>query len=955
MNDVDFAKLFQLLTGHRPFPWQEALFARFASGDWAEIKTIDIPTGLGKTSIMAIWLIALAYVRDKNGKPLLPRRLVYVVNRRTVVDQSTREAEKLRAELIHPQAPELVELASRLRELFVADEAAGSDATNDVQRTPSEHRFDTSNRASAGSDATNDVQRTPLAISTLRGQFADNQEWSADPARPAIIAGTVDMIGSRLLFSGYRIGFKSRPLHAAFLGQDALLIHDEAHLEPAFQELLEAIQAEQQRERKTNGELPWPKLRVMALSATSRGANDEASDDGSTEEAQSGRIGLTEKEQRPEEPIPDPPTEPIHHVWQRLTAKKTLHLLPNEDPKNLAGELADLAKKHGKSGQAVLIFTQRVDDVGTIVKQLPAGATLQLTGTLRGLERDQLVKKPIFRRFLPKSKRADDEPTPTETVYLVCTSAGEVGIDISADHMVCDLSCLDSMIQRLGRVNRFGDGKAEIHIVHPKAFDDKKKPSPLDAPREKTLELLRDFVKDARFAGNASPLNVGRFLASLTDEQRNAAFTPPPTILPATDILFDAWALTSIREKMPGRPPVEPYLHGIRDWEPPDTHVAWREEVEVVTGELLSRYEPKDLLEDYPFKPHEMLRDRSERVLEHLQTLAKKHPSAPIWIVDDQGAVELGVLGKVADSTATTAPEKKRMLTRLDGVTVLLPPNVGGLRDGLLDGSAGHFESTVYDVADLWLDDQGRPRRLRVGLHEKAGKIDEAAIKGMRRVRGIILPATEGDEDATGPTWDWYTRPLGDGRTAAKPVGWQTHVDDVVNHAERIAASLLRGDEWKTLCEAITLAAKLHDDGKRRALFQHTLGNRDFPARVLAKSGRYGARLPETYRHEFGSLLDAEQDPVIRALADEMQDVVLHLIATHHGRARPHFPRDEAYDPESNQSTTDAVNSEVPRRYARLQRKYGRWGLAYLESLLRAADWAASGQPSKFENEESPA
>jgi CRISPR-associated endonuclease/helicase Cas3 len=29
-----------------------------------------------------------------------------------------------------------------------------------------------------------------------------------------------------------------------------------------------------------------------------------------------------------------------------------------------------------------------------------------------------------------------------------------------------------------------------------------------------------------------------------------------------------------------------------------------------------------------------------------------------------------------------------------------------------------------------------------------------------------------------------------------------------------------------------------------------------------------------------------------------------------------------------------------------LQQKYGRWGLAYLESLLRAADWSASANPS---------
>src|SRR5439155_16412911 len=88
-------------------------------------------------------------------------------------------------------------------------------------------------------------EEEPLAISTLRGQFADNAEWRNDPARPAVVVGTVDMIGSRLLFSGYGCGFKSRPLHAGFLGQDALLVHDEAQLEPAFQELVTAIQHEQ--------------------------------------------------------------------------------------------------------------------------------------------------------------------------------------------------------------------------------------------------------------------------------------------------------------------------------------------------------------------------------------------------------------------------------------------------------------------------------------------------------------------------------------------------------------------------------------------------------------------------------------------------------------------------------------------------------------------------------------
>src|SRR5205823_11491958 len=97
-----------------------------------------------------------------------------------------------------------------------------------------------------------------------------------------------------------------------------------------------------------------------------------------------------------------------------------------------------------------------------------------------------------------------------------------------------------------------------------------------------------------------------------------------------------------------------------------------------------------------------------------------------------------------------------------------------------------------------------------------------------------------------------------------------------------------------------------------------------------------------------GSLLDVEDASEFRQLDDELKDVVRHVIAVHHGRGRPHFPTNEAFDPEPKGHNADEIAAEVPRRFARLQRKYGRWGLAYLESLLRAADWAASAKPSEF-------
>jgi len=71
-----------------PFPWQANLLDGFLQGNIP--PALDIPTGLGKTGVMAVWLVARAY----DAK--LPRRLIYIVDRRAVVDQATEEALRLR-------------------------------------------------------------------------------------------------------------------------------------------------------------------------------------------------------------------------------------------------------------------------------------------------------------------------------------------------------------------------------------------------------------------------------------------------------------------------------------------------------------------------------------------------------------------------------------------------------------------------------------------------------------------------------------------------------------------------------------------------------------------------------------------------------------------------------------------------------------------------------------------
>lgn len=224
----------------------------------------------------------------------------------------------------------------------------------------------------------------------------------------------------------------------------------------------------------------------------------------------------------------------------------------------LADDIVAKALKFADEKCAVLIFARTVEDVETIAGRLESKKqqVQRLTGTLRGWERDQLVNNdddPIFSRVLHQAQTA------AATVYLVCTSAGEVNVNISADHLICDLSPFDSMVQRFGRVNRFGvRDDTQIHIFHP-AEADFKKDDELDRRRQKTLALLKKLY------GNGNPKAIGQLM---NDEDCQAAFTPPPTILPATDILFDAWALTTIKGKLPGRPPVERYLHGVSAYEP---------------------------------------------------------------------------------------------------------------------------------------------------------------------------------------------------------------------------------------------------------------------------------------------------------------------------------------------------------------------------------------------------
>jgi CRISPR-associated endonuclease/helicase Cas3 len=106
---IAFDDAFEKLSGYQPMAWQRRLYLRFIERRVPD--ALDLPTGLGKTSVMTIWVIASAQAGRDGG---LPRRLVYVVERRVVVDQATSEAEQIATRLAHASDPVIRDLCERL-------------------------------------------------------------------------------------------------------------------------------------------------------------------------------------------------------------------------------------------------------------------------------------------------------------------------------------------------------------------------------------------------------------------------------------------------------------------------------------------------------------------------------------------------------------------------------------------------------------------------------------------------------------------------------------------------------------------------------------------------------------------------------------------------------------------------------------------------------------------------
>lgn len=947
----------------RAFKWQTRLLGQIvADQKWPRV--LDLPTGVGKTTCIDIALFALALdAREDAAKRWCPRRIAMVVDRRIVVDQVAERGRKLlRALVAENSQPVVREVADRLRTLSKEAEE-------------------------------------PLGVFTLRGGMPKDDGWARTPDQPLVLASTVDQLGSRLLIQGYGVSKGMKPVHAGLLGNDVLLLLDEVHLSQPFAETLDTLNRLRERFAGTS-RLPT-RFHHAFLSATPGVSNAKP-------------FGLREDEKSQKSLL-----------GPRLHAPKPARLREVEDRAALEQACVDEARDLIDRHSVIVVVVNRVASASAVVHRLRESLGDQievalLTGRMRPLDRDDVLRS-LRSRIMTGRDRASVE----KKVIVVGTQCVEAGADFDFDAIVTEAASLDALRQRFGRVDRLGlYGKAEGMIVRDKSAKD-------DPVYGDAIAATMAWLKDKKnLAKKSKDINFGVLALPLPPEERLKDMVAPkahaPVLLPA---YLDLWMQTSPAPAVV--PDVSLWLHGPKSG-PADVQVVWR--TDLSEDDLADAFNAKegDTAKDWPVAVVSAVRPSSLEAIS-LPFVAAKRWLRGEGVGDvadvegssgedrERGDGQLVLRWDGDDSVVIPAASIR------PGDTIVVPATQGGIRDGCFEpGSA----TPVVDLAEraallargqpvlrlhsqvlkqlnlsLPVDDLQETRRVLGTLAEQEEQpswrklwldllakskssivvdADEpwAVLRG-KRVRPqklrALLSADDTVEDGVELTTD-----EDDSFHADRPVTLSEHSADVERFARDYAEKVLP----KALIEDIALAGWLHDVGKADRRFQVLLREGSEIAffkdeTPWAKSGmppgaKAAHRLaqrksgyPKGARHEVQSLAMLEKYlDVVKAKAHDL-DLVLHLVASHHGYCRPFAPaviddepvevallnhQSETFGKVEFPATTSKhelhrLDAPLADRFWRLVERYGWLELCWIEAILRLADHRASEEEQGVQDE----
>ncbi len=935
-----------------PFPWQTRLANDLADDRWPDC--IDLPTASGKTSVIDIAVFTLACQASQPvDKRTVGRRIFFTVNRRVIVDEAFDRSRDLAKALIkaeHENDPGILgEVARALR------------SVNEQQ---------------------NKDMAPPLDIAQLRGGVYRDGAWARSLTQPMVVCTTADQLGSRLLFRGYGVSDGMKPIHAAFCACDSLVLLDEAHVTKAFSQTMHLLTKYQTLRSDKSASIHAMKFVQMTATPAGQINNRFSLDDADLANAT---------------------------LERRQKAGKPAVLVKLDNKKSIVGEVVTRATNAlSDTRKAIGIIVNRIQAAREIHAKLAAKFPPEdvhlVIGRMRPLDRDTLQSQ------LRTLVGPDRPPVLDKPVLIVATQCLEVGADYDFDALITECASIDALRQRFGRLNR---GGRPIEVIAAIVTNDEatKGEDPIYGD---AIKHTWEWLLSQKDAADSVDFGIAAFKPLWADVEANRATyldekCPKPLLSPAPNaaVLLPAHldALCQTNPQPVPSPDVSYFIHGPQR-DNAEVNVCWRADlgdIKALWAEVVTMLPPTSpecmTVPLYALakwmRQQKSVADADVAIASELETKEDNDKSPPdrdilIW------------RGK-NDSFATARPDDLR-----PGDTVIIPA-VEAYHDSL---SLGHIppraDGTIpFDIAEAAIAEARRQRIVRVHptIHPDLNvelmnyaRSDKLSLT-RRQIRNLVGALAK--DFTTGPEEMDYPHPEGSPKPgivlrfnallpqsdplilptadddeeassdSAKQVPLADHLADVGRQIRVTLAQLSPGQ-----ATTLGISADLHDLGKADLRFNAMLaGITPYEAierKLLAKSGQRGlsqaeraeqarrAMLPQGFRHEMLSMQIVENfyDRLVPVGAVD-RDLLLHLLGSHHGHARPFAPVviDEAHDetrsvevsgitvtPEQRRSWPPAhrLDSGVAERFWDLTRKHGWWGLAWLECILRLADQQAS-------------
>jgi len=378
---TDFDAWFSTLTGRTlpPHEWQRSLAARTDP----DSRVIRVPTGMGKTlGVLATWAWHRVHRRDDAW----PRRLVWCLPMRVLVEQT---------------------------EAVVREALASADLVWDGS---SDH---------AGR----------VGVHPLMGGVSAGGDWHLFPEETAVLIGTQDMLLSRAMNRGFAAGRARWPLEFGQLNHDALWVMDEVQL----MDVGLATSAQLQAYADQDAAKGFRPRHTWWMSATLQPAWLRTVD-----------------------------TQLRHDTWtQAPTGVSAAHLATGVGAiqKTVSIESVPAADTEAFAALALRCHQTLQDDRFGRVTLVVCNTVSRACTTydhLRALEPTQEVEL-VHSRFRPferanwRERFLDRQACrPGANRIIVATQVVEAGVDISAGCVVTELAPWSSLVQRFGRCARYG-------------------------------------------------------------------------------------------------------------------------------------------------------------------------------------------------------------------------------------------------------------------------------------------------------------------------------------------------------------------------------------------------------------------------------------------------------------------------------------------------------------------